>query len=72
VSRQDDVRNVLDRRPPNQLVYAVMAGSWEPLLFRARRDGKGYVPAPEQLADWQREHSAEMAARLYKIAVVDY
>ena len=26
----------------------VMAGSWEPLVFRVRRDGKDYVPTAEQ------------------------
>lgn len=48
----------------------VMAGSWEPLLFRVRRDGSdGYTPTPEQLADYQREHSPEMVARLKSLGV---
>ena len=47
----------------------VMAGSWEPLVFRVRRDGTGYVPTPEQQAAWQREHSEEMVARLKALGV---
>ena len=36
----------------------VMAGSWEPLLFRVRRNGnETYVPTPEQLEAYKREHS---------------
>ena len=47
-----------------------MAGSWEPLLFRVRRDGgSGYAPTPEQLAAYQREHSPEMIARLKALGV---
>ncbi len=47
-----------------------MAGSWEPLLFRVRRDGSdGYTPTAEQLADYQREHSPEMVARLKSLGV---
>jgi hypothetical protein len=43
----------------------VMAGSWEPLLFRVRRDGSsGYTPTAEQRAAYRREHSPEMVARL--------
>ncbi|HOZ48033.1 MAG TPA: hypothetical protein PLO37_24210 [Candidatus Hydrogenedentes bacterium] len=43
----------------------VMAGSWEPLLFRVRRDGSdGYTPTPEQRAAYEREHSAEMVQQL--------
>jgi len=43
----------------------VMAGSWEPLLFRVRRDGaQGYTPSPEQKAAYEREHSPEMVERL--------
>ena len=43
----------------------VMAGSWEPLLFRVRRDGSpGYTPTAQQRAAYQREHSPEMVARL--------
>lgn len=42
----------------------VMAGSWEPLPFRVRRDGAGYTPTPEQVAGYQREHGPEMVARL--------
>ena len=47
----------------------VMAGSWEPLVFRVRRDGQSYVPTPEQLAAWRREHSPEMVARLKALGV---
>ena len=47
----------------------VMAGSWEPLTFRARRDGKDYTPTPEQLEGWKREHSPEMVARLKALGV---
>jgi len=47
----------------------VMAGSWEPLVFRVRRDGDGYTPSAEQRAAWQREHSPEMVARLKALGV---
>lgn len=47
----------------------VMAGSWEPLVFRARRDGTSYVPTPEQRAGWEREHSPEMVVRLKALGV---
>jgi len=48
----------------------VMAGSWEPLLFRVRRDGSpGYTPTPEQRAAYVREHSPEMVARLKALGV---
>ena len=47
----------------------VMAGSWEPLAFRVRRDGKSYTPNAKQLADWRREHSPEMVQRLKSIGV---
>ena len=47
----------------------VMAGSWEPLVFRVRRDGAGYTPTPEQIAAYQREHSPEMVARLKSLGV---
>ena len=48
----------------------VMAGSWEPLMFRVRRDGaSGYTPTPEQLAAYQREHSPEMIGRLKALGV---
>lgn len=47
-----------------------MAGSWEPLLFRVRRDGSdGYTPTAEQQAAYQREHSPEMIARLKALGV---
>lgn len=43
----------------------VMAGSWEPLLFRHRRDGgEGYEPTAEERAGYEREHSPEMIATL--------
>ncbi len=48
----------------------VMAGSWEPLLFRVRRDGgAGYTPTPEQRESYAREHSPEMIARLKQLGV---
>ncbi|MCC6489811.1 MAG: hypothetical protein IT364_20145 [Candidatus Hydrogenedentes bacterium] len=48
----------------------VMAGSWEPLQFRVRRDGApGYEPTPEQQAAYAREHSAEMVGRLKALGV---
>ncbi len=47
-----------------------MAGTWEPLLFRVRRDGSsGYQPTAEQLADYTREHSPEMVAQLKRLGV---
>jgi hypothetical protein len=48
----------------------VMAGSWEPLLFRVRRDGgSGYAPTAEQRAAYEREHSPEMVAKLKALGV---
>jgi hypothetical protein len=48
----------------------VMAGSWEPLLFRVRRDGsQGYTPTAEQRAAYLREHSPEMIAKLKALGV---
>lgn len=48
----------------------VMAGNWEPLLFRVRRDGAtGYTPTPEQRAAYEREHSPEMLAKLKSLGV---
>jgi len=48
----------------------VMAGSWEPLLFRVRRDGSdGYTPSIEQRDAYLREHSPEMIARLKDLGV---
>jgi len=48
----------------------VMAGSWEPLLFRVRRDGSpGYTPTAEQRAAYEREHSPEMVAKLQALGV---
>lgn len=48
----------------------VMAGSWEPLLFRVRRDGgSGYKPTPEQKAAYQREQSPEMVEQLKALGV---
>jgi hypothetical protein len=48
----------------------VMAGSWEPLLFRVRRDGAaGYTPTAEQEAAYVEEHSPEMVARLKDLGV---
>ena len=48
----------------------VMAGSWEPLGFRVRRDGAAsYAPTPEQVTAYQREHSPEMVERLKDLGV---
>ena len=48
----------------------VMAGSWEPLIFRVRRDGSdGYTPTAEQRDAYLREHSPEMIARLKDLGV---
>ncbi|UCG49981.1 MAG: hypothetical protein JSU94_09380, partial [Phycisphaerales bacterium] len=48
----------------------VMAGSWEPLLFRVRRDGRdGYTPTAEQRADYLKEHAPQMVARLKRMGV---
>ena len=48
----------------------VMAGSWEPLIFRVRRDGNThYTPTPEQRASTQREYSSEMVAQLNNLGV---
>lgn len=48
----------------------VMAGSWEPLFFRVRRDGvKDYTPTPEQLAAYRREHGPRMIAQLKALGV---
>ncbi|KPL06073.1 hypothetical protein AMJ85_10750 [candidate division BRC1 bacterium SM23_51] len=48
----------------------VMAGSWEPLLFRVRRDGSnGYKPSAEQRAAYEREQSPEMIAALKALGV---
>ncbi|GEM_PF-1907184 len=42
----------------------VMAGSWEPLPFRVRRDGSpGFTPTAEQQAAYEREHSPELTER---------
>ncbi len=48
----------------------VMAGSWEPLLFRVRRDGSdGYTPTAEQREAYLREHSPEMIGKLKDLGV---
>ncbi len=48
----------------------IMAGSWEPLLFRVKRDGAaGYTPTPEQRAAYEREHDADMIAKLKDLGV---
>lgn len=55
-----------DRRPEwLRREGIVMAGSWEPLLFRVRRDGAaGYTPTAEQRTAYEREHTPEMVAKL--------
>jgi len=48
----------------------VMAGSWEPLLFRVRRDGQqDYLPTAEQREAYRQEHSPEMVAELKRLGV---
>ena len=48
----------------------VMAGSWESLPFRVRRDGNpGYTPTAAQTAAYGREHSDEMIQRLKALGV---
>jgi hypothetical protein len=61
----------LDKRP-NWLREdgLVMAGDWEALFVRARRDGrKDFVPTPQQRAAYDREHTPEMIARLKALGV---
>jgi hypothetical protein len=61
----------LDKRPEwLQRDGIVMAGSWEPLIHRVRRDGsKGYEATPEQRAAYEREHSPEMVAELKALGI---
>lgn len=60
----------LDKRPAWLSEQGiVMAGSWEPLIFRVKRDGGGYTPSAEQLAAYQKEHSPEMIAKLKSMGV---
>ena len=48
----------------------VMAGNWEPLPARVRRDGSpGYTPTAEQRAAYEREQSPEMIAQLKQLGV---
>ena len=58
----------------------VMAGDWEPLLFRARRDNfaafqnhngsdRGFAYTPEQLAAYRNEHSPQMLMELKALGV---
>lgn len=48
----------------------IMAGSWEPLKFRVRRDGStDYQPTPEQIAAYRREHSPAMIKQLKKMGI---
>lgn len=50
----------------------VMAGNWEPLLFRVRRDDSSNVDfniTPEQLRLYELEHSQEMIDQLKSIGV---
>lgn len=48
----------------------VMAGSWEPLLFRVRRDGgSDYTPSPQQREAYVREHSPAMLDHLQALGV---
>ena len=56
----------LDQRPGwLEREGIVMVGSWEPLIFRVRRDGSpDYTPTPEQLAAYRKEQSPEMVDQL--------
>lgn len=50
----------------------VMAGSWEPLFFRVRRDGRakgGYAPDSKQLQAYQTEHGPQTISRLKEMGV---
>lgn len=47
----------------------VMAGSWEALPFRVRRQAGQEAPTPEQQAGWDREHSPEMVEKLKALGV---
>ena len=48
----------------------VMAGSWEPVCARARGMGRlDYRLPPEKLADYAREHSPQLIARLKDLGV---
>ena len=48
----------------------IMAGSWEPLFFRVRRDGAdGYSPTEDQRLAYEREQSQEMVTALKKLGV---
>ena len=48
----------------------VMAGSWEPLLFRIYKGGSGnYTPTAKQWAAYRHEQSPEMIAQLKELGV---
>lgn len=48
----------------------VMAGDWEPLLFRVRRDGgDGYTPDALQSAAYAQEHTPQMVEQLKALGV---
>jgi hypothetical protein len=48
----------------------VMAGSWEPLLFRVRRDGGAdFTPSVARVEAYRREQSPEMLTRLKALGV---
>ena len=70
-SRAEELTMPRDRRPEwLSSEGLVMAGSWEALPFRVRRDGSpGYTPTAEQVAAWEREHSPEMVQRLKDLGV---
>ena len=69
--RAEDLTLPLDQRPDwLRREGIVMAGSWEPLLFRVRRDGRdGDEPTAEQRDAYRREHDPEMVARLKDLGV---
>jgi hypothetical protein len=71
VGQAESLTLPVDQRPDwLQRDGIVMAGSWEPLLFRVRRDGsEGYTPTAEQRAAYMREHSPEMIAELKALGV---
>ena len=60
-----------DKRPEwLQRDGIVMAGSWEPLLFRVRRDGApGYTPTAEERRAYEEEHGPGMITRLKQLGV---
>jgi len=71
VAQADSLTLPMDQRPGwLRQEGIVMAGSWEPLLFRVRRDGRDdSVPTAQQREAYRREHGPEMVARLKDLGV---